>query len=105
MATATRTTAGRASGYAPDREHPHRVGRRHPRRGRRLHPHQGGALARYSPVATARLDLDGPRRVTAHGRLDVDGVPVNAKATGDTYTEAVDLLQDKLKHQLLAMRD
>lgn len=67
------------------------------------------ALARYSPadvpVATARLDHDGPRRVTAHGRLDVDGVPVNAKATGDTYTEAVDLLQDKLKHQLLALRD
>ncbi|CAL9505669.1 HPF/RaiA family ribosome-associated protein [Saccharothrix sp. NPDC042600] len=68
-----------------------------------------GALARYAPadvpVATARLDFDGPHLVVAHGRLDVNGVPVNAKAAAATYTEAVDLLQDKLKHQLLAMSD
>ncbi len=68
-----------------------------------------GALARYAPadvpVATARLDFDGPRLIVAHGRLDVDGVPVNARAAGETYTEAVDLLHDRLKHRLLTLSD
>jgi ribosome-associated translation inhibitor RaiA len=65
------------------------------------------AIAKYSPAdisyAKVRLSTDGPRLVVAHASLDVNGTPVNADANAATYHEAVDLLHDKLQHQLAAM--
>ncbi|MBY8850007.1 HPF/RaiA family ribosome-associated protein [Saccharothrix sp. MB29] len=62
------------------------------------------AVAKYAPAdvlfARVRLTADGPRSVVAHASLDVNGTPVNAEATADTYQEAVDLLHDRLQHQL-----
>ena len=39
----------------------------------------------------------------AHASLDVNGTPVNAEAAAGTYQEAVDLLHDRLQHQLADM--
>ncbi|XVS62258.1 HPF/RaiA family ribosome-associated protein [Actinosynnema sp. CA-299493] len=65
------------------------------------------AIAKYSPAdigyAKVRLSTDGPRLLVAHASLDVNGTPVNADATAATYQEAVDLLHDKLRHQLADM--
>lgn len=65
------------------------------------------AVAKYAPAdilfARVRLSTDGPRAVVAHASLDVNGTPVNAEATGDTHQEAVDLLHDRLQHQLAGM--
>lgn len=65
------------------------------------------AIAKYSPAdisyAKVRLSTDGPRLLVAHATLDVNGTPVNADATAETYQEAVDLLHDKLQHQLADM--
>jgi ribosome-associated translation inhibitor RaiA len=65
------------------------------------------AIAKYSPAdigyAKVRLGTDGPRLLVAHASLDVNGTPVNADASAETYQEAVDLLRDKLQHQLADM--
>lgn len=65
------------------------------------------AIAKYSPAdiayAKVRLSTDGPRLLVAHATLDVNGTPVNADASAVTYQEAVDLLHDKLRHQLADM--
>ncbi|MEV8438771.1 HPF/RaiA family ribosome-associated protein [Actinosynnema sp. NPDC051121] len=65
------------------------------------------AIAKYSPAdigyARVRLSADGPRLLVAHASLDVNGTPVNAEASASTYQEAVDLLHDKLQHQLADM--
>ncbi|MBB5801167.1 ribosome-associated translation inhibitor RaiA [Saccharothrix ecbatanensis] len=64
-------------------------------------------VAKYSPAdisyAKVRLSTDGPRLLAAHASLDVNGTPVNANASAETYQEAVDLLHDKLQHQLADM--
>ncbi|ROP35086.1 HPF/RaiA family ribosome-associated protein [Saccharothrix texasensis] len=63
------------------------------------------AIAKYSPAdigyAKVRLSTDGSRLLVAHASLDVNGTQVNAEATAATYQEAVDLLHDKLQHQLV----
>ncbi|WP_053722183.1 HPF/RaiA family ribosome-associated protein [Saccharothrix sp. NRRL B-16348] len=63
------------------------------------------AIAKYAPAdisyARVRLSTDGPRLVVAHASLDVNGTPVNAEASAQTYQEAVDLLHDKLQHRLV----
>lgn len=65
------------------------------------------AIAKYAPAdisyAKVRLSTDGPRLLVAHASLDVNGTPVNADASAETYQEAVDLLHDKLQHQLADM--
>ncbi|MFJ6671199.1 HPF/RaiA family ribosome-associated protein [Actinosynnema sp. NPDC091369] len=65
------------------------------------------AVAKYSPAdiacARVRLGTDGPRSLVAHASLDVNGTPVNAEASAHTYQEAVDLLHDRLQHQLANM--
>ncbi|QQQ74204.1 HPF/RaiA family ribosome-associated protein [Saccharothrix sp. 6-C] len=61
-------------------------------------------IAKYAPAdiayARVRLSPDGQRLLVAHASLDVNGTPVNAEASAQTYQEAVDLLRDKLQHQL-----
>ncbi|MEU4445248.1 HPF/RaiA family ribosome-associated protein [Actinosynnema sp. NPDC050801] len=63
------------------------------------------AIAKYAPAdiayAKVRLSTDGPRLLVAHASLDVNGTLVNAEASAGTYREAVDLLHDKLQHQLV----
>jgi ribosome-associated translation inhibitor RaiA len=65
------------------------------------------AVAKYAPAnipfANVRLSMDGPRRVVAHASLDVNGTPVNAEAGAPTYREAVDQLQERLRHQLTSL--
>ncbi|NUT53903.1 MAG: HPF/RaiA family ribosome-associated protein [Saccharothrix sp.] len=65
------------------------------------------AVAKYSPAdiafARVRLSTDGPRSVVAHVSLDVNGTPVNAEASAGTYHEAVDLVHDRLQHQLTSL--
>jgi ribosome-associated translation inhibitor RaiA len=65
------------------------------------------AIAKYAPAdihyAKVRLTTDGPRLLVAHASLDVNGTPVNADASATTYQEAVDLLHDKLQHQLVEL--
>lgn len=65
------------------------------------------AIAKYAPAdiayARVRLSTDGPRLLVAHASLDVNGTPVNAEASAETYQEAVDELHDKLQHQLAHM--
>ncbi|TQM78940.1 sigma 54 modulation/S30EA-like ribosomal protein [Saccharothrix saharensis] len=65
------------------------------------------AVAKYAPAdvqfAHVRLRTDGPRSIVAHASLDVNGKPVNAEAAATTYQEAVDLLHDRLQHQLADM--
>ncbi|GGP79242.1 HPF/RaiA family ribosome-associated protein [Saccharothrix coeruleofusca] len=65
------------------------------------------AVAKYAPAdvhyARVRLATDGPRLVTVHASLDVNGKPVNAEAAAETYQEAVDLLHDRLQHRLVSM--
>ncbi|MBM7809711.1 HPF/RaiA family ribosome-associated protein [Saccharothrix algeriensis] len=62
------------------------------------------AVGKYAPAdvpyAKVRFTTDGPRLVVAHATLDVNGTPVNAEASAPTYQEAVDLLHDRLQHQL-----
>ncbi|ACU35864.1 hypothetical protein KCV87_10585 [Actinosynnema pretiosum subsp. pretiosum] len=66
-----------------------------------------GCLGKYAPgevpFAMVRLSYDGPRRLVAHGTLHVDGHAVNADAGAETFIEVVDLLQDRLKAQLVKM--
>ncbi|WP_158845953.1 HPF/RaiA family ribosome-associated protein [Saccharothrix deserti] len=63
------------------------------------------SVAKYAPAdiqyAKVRLTTDGPRRIVAHASLDVNGTPINAEAGGETYHEAVDLLHERLRHQLV----
>ncbi|MCE7004652.1 hypothetical protein LWC34_17735 [Kibdelosporangium philippinense] len=40
------------------------------------------------------------KNVVAHANLDVSGTPVISHSVGETTTEAVDLLQDKLRGRL-----
>ncbi|MBP2471823.1 ribosome-associated translation inhibitor RaiA [Crossiella equi] len=64
------------------------------------------AVARFAPadIPYARVRIaEDAHRLVAHASLDVNGTPVNATASALTYQEAVDLLQDRLHHQLVDM--
>ncbi|MDX8034920.1 HPF/RaiA family ribosome-associated protein [Lentzea sp. BCCO 10_0856] len=66
-------------------------------------------LARYSPELTefahVRLAATGPRTITVHVNLDVNGTPVVAKAEAATFEEAVDAVHDQLHSRLLRMHN
>lgn len=66
-------------------------------------------LARYAPEPTefahVRLTPNGPRTITVHANLDVNGTPVVAKAEAPTYEEAVDAVHDQLHSRLLRMHN
>lgn len=66
-------------------------------------------LGRYAPEPTAfarvRLTTDGPRAISVHVNLDVNGTPVVAKAEAPTFTEAVDHAHDQLQNQLVKMHN
>ncbi|HEX8866079.1 MAG TPA: HPF/RaiA family ribosome-associated protein [Lentzea sp.] len=66
-------------------------------------------LARYAPEPTefahVRLTTTGPRAITVHANLDVNGTPVVAKAEAPTFEEAVDTVHDQLHARLLRMHN
>jgi ribosome-associated translation inhibitor RaiA len=71
------------------------------------------ALAKYAPAqvddAAVRLTTTAGRRTrprfVAHARLTVNGTGVNADAEAATYTEAIDLLHDRVRDQLLKLHN
>jgi len=70
-------------------------------------------LARYAPMpvddAAVRLTTTSARRarprVVAHVRLAMAGLGVNAEAEAETYTEAIDLVRDRVTGQLLKLHN
>ncbi len=66
-------------------------------------------LARYAPEPTefahVRLSMTGPRTITVHVNLDVNGTPVIAKAEAATFEEAVNAVHDQLHNRLLKMHN
>ena len=66
-------------------------------------------LARYAPRPTefahVRLAPAGPRAVTVHVNLDVNGTQVVAKTEAPTFTEAVDAIHDQLRVRLIKMHN
>lgn len=72
-----------------------------------------GALAKYAPgpvdSADVRLTTTADRRVApvvvAHAHLRVKGTDVNAEAEADTFTEAIDLLHDRVRRLLLKVHN
>lgn len=66
-------------------------------------------LARYAPEPTefarVRLTATGPRTISVHVNLDVNGTPVIGRAEAPTFEEAVDAVHDQLHVSLLKMRD
>ncbi|WNV84846.1 HPF/RaiA family ribosome-associated protein [Umezawaea sp. Da 62-37] len=70
-----------------------------------------GPLAKYAPAtvesAEVRLTTTADRRteplIVAHVQLSVNGTGVHAEAEAGTYTEAIDLLHDRVHSQLLRM--
>ena len=66
-------------------------------------------LARYAPRPTpfahVRLTTTGPRTISVHVNVDVDGTPVVGRAEAATFEEAVDAVRDQLHHRLLKMHN
>jgi ribosome-associated translation inhibitor RaiA len=66
-------------------------------------------LARYAPEPTefarVRFTTTGPRTISVHVNLDVNGTPVVGKAEAATFEEAVDAVQDQLRTRLLKMHN
>lgn len=66
-------------------------------------------LARYAPRPTefahVRLSRTGPRTITVHANLDVDGTAVVAKAEAPTFEEAVDAVHGQLHTRLLKLHN
>jgi ribosome-associated translation inhibitor RaiA len=66
-------------------------------------------LARYAPKPTpfarVRLTRPGPRTISVHVNLDVNGTSVVGKAEAATFEEAVDAVHDQLHGRLLRMHN
>ncbi|MFJ8962601.1 HPF/RaiA family ribosome-associated protein [Lentzea sp. NPDC102401] len=66
-------------------------------------------LARYAPhpteFARVRLTTTGPRTISVHVNLDVNGTPVIGKAEAGTFEEAVDAVQAQLHNRLLRLHN
>jgi ribosome-associated translation inhibitor RaiA len=57
------------------------------------------------PVLFARLTLDsGAPGERVDAQVDVDGIAVHVHAVGDTMTEAIDRLQERMRARLRRMR-
>ena len=78
-------------------------------RARRYAHDKISTLARYAPEPTefahVRITTNGPRTITVHANLDVNGTPVIAKAEAPTFEEAVDAVHDQLHGRLLRMHN
>ncbi|GLY49839.1 HPF/RaiA family ribosome-associated protein [Lentzea sp. NBRC 102530] len=66
-------------------------------------------LARYAPrpapFAHVRLTTTGPRTISVHVNVDVDGTPVLGRAEAVSFEEAVDAVRDQLHNKLLKMHN
>ena len=66
-----------------------------------------GSLDRYAPdrVDFAWINLTADKSVIhAHARLDLKWVEVQAYAEGDTVTEVIDLVRERMRRQLVSMQ-